>query len=417
MAKSSIGAIDWLSILCFLFLLGFGWLNIFSTTHNPELETSFFDLSQSYGKQIWWIGTSFIIVVFIMATDAKFFERFSSVIYLFSLLLLIGLFPFGKTISGATSWYAIGSATLQPSEFAKVGTALALAKFISDIQTDLRSLKYLGYAILIIGIPALLIIAQPDAGSAMVFAAFLFPMHREGLTSYILFILFAVASLFVLTLLLGVYWVIGALFVVSIALYFFLRNQRGILLFLLSGFTVMSAYCFSVDFVFHNVFKQHHRDRFNIVLGKTKDTRGIGYNTNQSEIAIGNGRWLGKGWTQGSQTQGHFVPEQYTDYIFSAAGEEWGFIGSLCFVFAFLGLCLRLLFLAERQKSQFARVYGYGVTAILFFHFLINIGMVIGLLPTVGIPLPFLSYGGSSLWAFTILLFIFLKMDADRNKR
>ncbi len=416
MAKSNIGAIDWLSIIFFTFLLFFGWVNIYSTTFSPEVS-SFFDLNQYSGKQAMWIGLSFVAIILIVATDTRFFERFSSIIYLASLLLLLGLFPFGKTISGATSWYAIGTFTIQPSEFAKIGTALALAKFISDIQTDLKSIKSLGYVSLIIIIPALLILAQPDAGSAMVFAAFLFPLHREGLTGYILFLLFAVATLFILTLLFGVHWIVLSLFVLGIVIYYFLRKQRGIVLFLLAGFAAMAAYCYSVDFVFHNVFKQHHRDRFNIVLGKTKDIRGIGYNTNQSEIAIGNGRWFGKGWTKGSQTQGNFVPEQHTDYIFSAAGEEWGFIGSLLFITAFLGLCLRVLFLAERQKSQFSRVYGYGVSSILFFHFLINIGMVIGLFPTVGIPLPFLSYGGSSLWAFTILLFIFLKMDADRNRR
>ncbi len=416
MSKSSIGAIDWLSILFFLFLLAFGWVNIYSTTYNPDTP-AFFDLAQYSGKQFLWIGASLALIIVIISTDTRFFERFSSIIYLASLLLLVGLFPFGKTISGATSWYSIGSFTLQPSEFAKIGTALALSKYISDIQTDLKNLKSLGYIALIIAIPALLILAQPDAGSAMIFAAFLFPLHREGLTGYILFILFTIASLFILTLLFGVNWVVGSLFILGIIIYYFLKKQRGILLFLLGGFAAMSAYCYSVDFVFHNVFKQHHRDRFNIVLGKTKDTRGIGYNTNQSEIAIGNGRWFGKGWTEGSQTQGNFVPEQHTDYIFSAAGEEWGFIGSLAFIIAFLGLCLRVLHLAERQKSQFSRVYGYGVVSILFFHFLINIGMVIGLLPTVGIPLPFLSYGGSSLWAFTILLFVFLKMDADRNKR
>lgn len=417
MSKSSIGAVDWLSILFFIFLLGFGWLNIYSSTYDPNVVSSFFDISRFHGKQTLWIALCFALIIVIMATDAKFFERFSSIIYIACILLLLGLFPLGKTISGATSWYAVGSFTIQPSEFAKIGTALAIAKFISDIQTDLKSYKSLGYICLIIALPALLILAQPDAGSAMVFAAFLFPLHREGLTGYILFILFTIASLFIITLLFGVNWVVLGLFILAIAIYYFLRKQRGIILFLIGGFIMTAGYCYSVDFVFRNVFKQHHRDRFNIVLGKTKDIRGIGYNTNQSEIAIGNGRWLGKGWTEGSQTQGNFVPEQHTDYIFSAAGEEWGFVGSLLFVIAFLGLCLRVLHLAERQKSQFARVYGYGVASILFCHFIINIGMVIGIFPTVGIPLPFLSYGGSSLWAFTMLLFIFLKMDADRNKR
>ncbi len=416
-SKSSLGAVDWLSILFYIFLLVFGWINIYSTTYDPSQISSLFDISQLHGKQALFIALSFALGLIIMATDAKFFERFSSIIYILSVLLLLGLFPLGKTISGATSWYAIGSFTIQPSEFAKIGTALALAKFISDIQTDLKQITSLGYVALIIALPALLILAQPDAGSAMIFAAFLFPLYREGLTGYILFILFAVASLFIATLFFGVQRVVVGLFVLGIFVYYFLRKQRGILLFLISGFLAMAGYCYSVNFVFHNVFKQHHRDRFNIVLGKTKDTQGIGYNTNQSEIAIGNGRWFGRGWTEGSQTQGNFVPEQHTDYIFSAAGEEWGFVGSLLFVTAFLGLCLRVLYLSERQKSQFARVYGYSVASILFLHFLVNIGMVIGLLPTVGIPLPFLSYGGSSLWAFSMLLFVFLKMDTDRNKR
>lgn len=409
----SIKNIDWLSILLFLLLIGFGWVNIYSASYNENAQ-GMFDFNQVYVKQGLWILLSFVLIVIILSIEAKFYERFSSVIYVISLVSLAGLFLFGKKISGATSWYDLGFINFQPTEFAKAATALALAKFLSDIQTNLKQFKHQLQALAIIVIPALLILPQPDAGSALVYVAFLFAMYREDLPANYFIVGIAGILLFVFTLLFGAIWV--AVGIVLLTGLFLLKNRRKKPNYFKWALTAVVGivFVFSVDFIFHNVFEQRHRDRFNIVLGKEVDPRGIGYNTKQSEIAIGSGNWLGKGWMQGTQTKGNFVPEQHTDYIFSTVGEEWGFLGSTLIVTLFVFLLLRLLFLAERQKTQFKRVYGYSVVSILFIHFLINIGMVIGILPTIGIPLPFFSYGGSSLWGFTILLFIFIKLDAER---
>lgn len=408
--------VDWLTILVFLVMVGFGWMNIYSASLGEHGTFDVFNFSEIYGKQALWIALSLVLAVLILAVEAKFYERFSSVIYLISLLSLAGLFVFGTTISGNTAWYAFGSFSIQPAEFVKAATGLALAKYLSDIQTNIKSFKHQLNAFLIIFIPALLIVAQPDPGSALVYVAFLFPLYREGLSGgYLLFGLSAIA-LFVGTLLFGVVWV--SIGIVAIALFILFLNRKKKRKHYWRYIGIVSAavlLVFSVNYIFNNVFKQHHRDRFNVVLGKEADARGIGYNTRQSEIAIGSGGWTGKGWTQGTQTKGNFVPEQHTDYIFSTVGEEWGFLGSAALVVLFIILIMRLIFLAERQKTKFARVYGYSVAGILFVHFMVNIGMVVGVLPTVGIPLPFFSYGGSALWGFTILLFIFLKLDADRK--
>ncbi|MCT8340551.1 rod shape-determining protein RodA [Flavobacteriaceae bacterium TK19130] len=405
---------DWLTIFFYILLVAIGWINIYSASLD-ENATQFFDFNQIYFKQFVWILLSVLIIVFILALESKFYERFSSVIYLVSLASLLGLFVFGKTISGATSWYAIGPASLQPSEFAKAATALALAKYLSDIQTDISVFKDQLRAFLIIILPALIIIPQPDPGSALVYAAFIFPLYREGLPYIYLMVGFFAAALFIATLGLGTIWVsLGIIAIAGILL--FRKRKRKPNIFKFVFLTAISlAFVFSVNYIFNNVFEQRHRDRFNIVLGKETDAKGIGYNTNQSEIAIGSGGWTGKGWTQGTQTKGKFVPEQHTDYIFSTVGEEWGFIGSIVVIILFVGLIARLLVLAERQKNQFSRIYGYSVAAILFFHFFVNIGMVTGLFPTVGIPLPFFSYGGSGLWGFTILLFIFVRLDAANS--
>lgn len=409
----NISQFDWLSILTYFLLVIIGWVNIYSASLD-DTATSFFDLDQIYGKQMLFIILSVFLIIFLLSLEAKFYERFSSIIYIISLISIVGLFFFGKTINGATSWYAIGSFTLQPAEFAKVATALALAKFISDIQTNIRTLADQFKAFIIIALPALIILPQPDAGSAMVYAAFFFPLYREGLSGVYLLAGTLGILVFVLTLVFSPMWVsIGATLMV-IFFYFFRKKRKPGAIAYLSMLILAVALSFSVDYIFQNIFEQRHRDRFNIVLGKEVDNRGIGYNTNQSEIAIGSGSWFGKGWTEGTQTKGNFVPEQHTDYIFSTVGEEWGFVGSSVVVFLFIFLMLRIIHLAERQKSQFNRVYGYSVAGILFVHFFVNIGMVIGIFPTVGIPLPFFSYGGSGLWGFTILLFIFIKLDSDR---
>jgi len=413
MARSSVAAIDWITVLLFLALVTFGWSNIYSASYEGEVF-SFTDFTQAYVKQAYWILFSIITIVITQAFEAKFYERFAGLIYVISILSLLGLFVFGKTISGATSWYAIGPIRLQPSEFAKVCTALALAKFLSDMQTNIKLIGYQFRAFLIIALPAILIIPQPDPGSALVYAAFFFPLYREGLAVIYLIVGVSAAVLFILTLLFKPIWVVLAIAAIMLFILIKNRKQKPKYSRYLLSIILIAGFCFSVNYIFNNVFEQRHRDRFNIVLGKEVDSKGIGYNTNQSQIAIGSGSWTGKGWGEGTQTKGGFVPEQHTDYIFSTVGEEWGFLGATMVIILFVLLLIRLIHLAERQKSQFSRVYGYSVVGILFIHFAINIGMVTGLLPTIGIPLPFFSYGGSGLWGFTILLFIFIKLDANR---
>ncbi len=405
---------DWLTIFLFILLVGFGWLNIYSASLSDS-TAGFFDFEQIYAKQMVWIALSILLIIFILAIESKFYERFSSVIYIVSLISLLGLFVFGKNISGATSWYDLGSFNLQPSEFAKVATALALAKFVSDIQTNMSDLKHQVSALVILALPALFILPQPDPGSALIYAAFVFPLYREGLHFVYLLLGLLATVLFVSTLAFGTLGVGVAVLVVAGILFYRNRKKRPNPIKYIMIAVGCIAFAFSVSYIFNNVFDQRHRDRFNIVLGKEVDARGIGYNTNQSEIALSNGGWLGKGWTQGTQTKGNFVPEQHTDYIFSTVGEEWGFAGAMLVVILFVALILRILFLAEKQNSVFARVYGYSVASIIFLHFFVNIGMVTGIFPTVGIPLPFFSYGGSALWGFTVLLFIFIRLDSQKH--
>lgn len=411
--RRNIGSFDWVLIVIYFALVGIGWVNIYSAGFDPNQET-FFSLANVAAKQFIFIILGIVLIIFILFLDSKFFERFGSLIYIIALFSLLLLFPLGKTISGATSWFAIGSFTLQPSEFAKAATALALAKYLSDIQTTITTFEGQLKAFIIIALPALLIIPQPDPGSAIVFAAFFFPLYREGLAGIYLILAASFIALFVVTLLIGPIYMIGIIVGIATLLFYFTRKSRPSKLMYIGAVLIASLISLSVNFIFENVFEQRHRDRFNIVLGKEVDTQSIGYNTRQSEIAIGNGGWTGQGFLQGTQTTGKFVPEQDTDYIFSAVGEEWGFLGSTLVVFLFVVLIIRIIQLSEKQKNEFSRIYGYGVAGILFVHFAINIGMVTGLLPTVGIPLPFFSYGGSGLWAFTILLFIFIKLDGNR---
>ncbi|MDB2463462.1 rod shape-determining protein RodA [Flavobacteriaceae bacterium] len=404
--------IDWWIVLLYFALVGFGWLNIYSASMSDT--QNIWDVTQIYSKQLIWILLSVVLIIFILAVEVKFYERFSSLIYLFALAALVGLYVFGQTVNGATSWYAFGGFSIQPSEFAKTATALALGKFVGDIQTNIRSWQDQWKSLLIMLLPALLIIPQPDPGSALVYLAFILPLYREGLNYLFLTFAAALGLLFIGTLLLEVQ---GIALLLLLVLGLYLWNQKRKRMRIKWGqsliiFALAIGFAYSVNYVFYSVFEQRHRDRINLVLGKTVDSNSIGYNTHQSEIAIGSGRWWGKGWLQGTQTKGNFVPEQHTDYIFSTVGEEWGFMGSLFLISLFVALILRVLYRAEKQKSIFGRVYGYSVASILFIHFMINIGMVIGLLPTVGIPLPFISYGGSGLWGFTILLFIFVKLDS-----
>ena len=421
--KSLLKRIDWLTIFFYIALVAIGWVNIYSSTFT-EAEPSIFNFSTLHGKQLFFFGVSIISIIVIMALEASFYERFASLLYIVSMVLLLGLFVFGKTIAGATSWYDLGFFNLQPSEFAKVATALALAMYLSDIQTDIKRRKDQLFALGIILLPAILIIPQPDPGSALVFFALIFVVFREGLPLYYLVIGLLTILVFVTTLMFGTIW-ITIILGLLIVLFFLLKKKKfKVPIFpLISVVVITILFSLSVDFVFNNVFEQRHRDRFSLWLRLEKDPnkleqirKTIGYNTYQSEKAIESGGFFGKGFLEGTRTKGDFVPEQHTDYIFSTVGEEWGFVGTATVILLFTLLFLRLVYLAERQKTAFPRMYGYGVISILLIHYFINIGMVIGILPTIGIPLPFFSYGGSGLLFFTILLFIFLKLDSNRLK-
>lgn len=405
--------IDWLCITIYIFLVVIGWLNIYSSSISTG-ENSITDLTQFYGKQLLFIGFTFPIILIIIFVDGKFYEKYASIIYGVAILSLMGLFVFGKTVKGQANWYSFGSFGLQPSEFAKAATALALAKFLSDSQINLKILNNQLIALAIVFFPMILI-AVHDPGSALIYIIFFLVLFREGLPGWYLATGFVAILVFVFTLVFNnPLIVIGATLVVLIINYFRSRLIDRSLIGSAVVLVAVTVLTFSVSYVFNNVFQQHHRDRFNILLGKAVDEKGIGYNIHQSEIAIGSGGWFGKGFLEGTQTKGGFVPEQHSDYIFTTVGEEWGFLGSIVLIGLFVGLILRILYLAERQKSKFSRVYGYSTAAILFFHFFVNIAMVVGVFPTVGVPLPFISYGGSSLWGFTILLFVFLKLDANK---
>lgn len=407
--------IDWIIILIYITLVIMGWLNIYSSSLSTvTTQGSIFDLSQFYGKQMLFIALAFPIILVVLFVDGKFYEKFSTIIFAISLVSLAGLFIFGKTVKGQANWYSFGSFGIQPSEFAKFATALALAKFLSDVQVNLKNVTQQLQALGIIMLPVILIVLN-DPGSALIYAVFILVLYREGLPAWYIWIGFATILIFVLTLVTNnPLIVIGVAAIVLILNYFRSRFvDRNIILSLIM-LVGIAGFSFSVNYVFNNVFKQHHRDRFNILLGKQVDMKGIGYNINQSKIAIGSGGLLGKGYLEGTQTKGGFVPEQHSDYIFTTVGEEWGFIGCVVLIALFVVLILRIIYLSERQKTKFSRVYGYCVAGILFIHFFVNIAMVIGIFPTIGVPLPFISYGGSGLWGFTILLFIFLKMDANK---
>ena len=405
--------LDWVSVVIYITLVVMGWLNIYSSSLSLSDDNYIFDLSQFYGKQLLSIVLTIPLIFMVLSVDGKFYEKYSTIIFGVALLSLAGLFVFGKTIKGQANWYSFGSFGLQPSEFAKAATALAIAKYLSDTQVNLKDINKQIQALGIILLPILLIVPH-DPGSALIYTIFIIVLYREGLPPWYLWTGFIAIIVFVFSLILEPWAVILISFLVICFIYYKSRIidrnvvASAVILVLISGFV------FSVDYVFDNVFKQHHRDRFNILLGKEVDMKGIGYNTNQSEIAIGSGGWFGKGFLEGTQTKGGFVPEQHTDYIFTTVGEEWGFLGSLIVIALFIGLIFRVIYLSERQKTKFSRVYGYCVAAILFMHFFVNIAMVAGIFPTIGVPLPFFSYGGSGLWGFTILLFIFLKMDANK---
>jgi len=497
------GNVDWVIILLYLALVLIGWVNIYAAVYNEE-HHSIFDVSQRYGKQLIWIGMALIIAFVILLVESQFFTSFAIPIYGLVLLSLLGVLVFGVKINGATSWFQFGSVKIQPSEFAKFATSLALAKYLSAININMKDVKTKVIASMIIGLPAVFILLQNDTGSTLVYAALIFVLYREGLSGNILLFGILAIVVFVLTLIFGpiniiltasfayilIYTLLKydlkvsliSIFLFSIIIYLFyffeldhmlIYYGLGVGLFLLLAFlftkkemkdkathylgilifVITCFYIFSIDFTFNKVLKEHQRTRITVLLGEEdklieqieqlkveRDAVGIskerkqqirddigakryslrelrqgnGWNIKQSLIAIGSGGVTGKGFLEGTQTKFNFVPEQSTDFIFCTVGEEWGFLGTLVLVSIYIVLFLRILFLAERQRSIFSRIYGYAVASILFFHFLINIGMTIGLAPVIGIPLPFISYGGSSLWSFTILLFIFVKLDSER---
>ena len=412
--------IDWILVFLFIALVGFGWMNIYAASKTED-NHQILDFSTKYGKQILWIILSVPLIVIILFFNSKFYEQFSSILYIISLVLLILLFPFGKEINGAKSWFSFGGISLQPSEFVKAFTALAVAKLLSDRQYNLGLIKNQIKAFIIIFTPALLITLQPDAGSALIYLAFFFVLNREGLTLNYIILGSLLIIIFISTIFFGHTSVL--LFILTLitiaVIYAIYRGGKRFIRFnwykVLALYLISSLFIFGTYITYNNIFKQHHRDRFEVLLGLKTDKTNIGYNSYQSELTISSGSWTGKGYLKGDITKGDFVPEQHTDYIFSTVGEEWGFLGSSIVIILFMLMMYRIIYLSETHTNKFGRIYGYSVASILFFHVIVNIGMVIGLLPTVGIPLPFFSYGGSSLWGFTILLFIFIRLDAHKN--
>ncbi len=461
--------IDKMTIILFLLMIIIGWFNIYAAVFNEE-RAGMFDFTQRYGKQFIWIVAAIVVAIFVVIIDSRFYFFFSWFIYGALMLILLLVLLFGKEINGAKSWFEFGGFSLQPSEFAKFGTALALAVYLSSKRHDLTRLDVFIPALAIIFLPALLTALQPDMGSTIVYFALFLVLFREGMSPYIFVSGLLMVILFFLTLLINnLYLTIALIIAAFILLWFATRKWKlvtvgaAILIFitgllylldyyvlesigaelvifislLLSGaiyafyfynkkaVTAMVIYLFlsgsilyvnSVDYAFNNIIQPHQKDRVNILLGLKSDLHGTGYNVNQSIISIGSGGFLGKGFLKGTQTKFKFVPKQSSDFIFCTVGEEWGFLGSFVVIGMYLAMLLRLIFLAERQRSVFSRIYGYGVVSIIFTHFFINIGMAVGLVPVIGIPLPFFSYGGSSLWGFTILLFIFLRLDASRTE-
>lgn len=461
-------SIDWPTVLMYLALVTMGWLNIYAAVYSED-HSSIFDTTQRYGSQLLWIVAAIGIAMVVMLIDSRFYFVFANYIYILLIFILVFVLLFGVEINASKSWFQIGNFRIQPAEFAKFATALALAKLMSTYNFKLLNFYSLIRVGIIVLVPAGLILLQNDTGSALVYSSFIFILYREGLPHWVMLFLAFFILLFILVLVFNKFIILVVLFAITmilfsligqryrdtirfsfgvvglgailygtseffdlnISLYYLLLipiavgipialvyaffNKLKIVVVLLFFLLSTSAFSFSVDYMFHKVLERHHRERIMDLLGIETDPLGYGYNVNQSKIAIGSGGFLGKGYLQGTQTKYNFVPEQSTDFIFCTVGEEWGFVGSFVVAALFLVFILRLIRIAERQKEAFARTYGYGVVSIFAFHTLVNIGMTIGLFPVIGIPLPFFSYGGSSLWAFTILLFIFLKFDSSRR--
>ncbi len=411
--QSVISNVDWLTIFIYAVLVFLGWLNIYSASL-PDEATSIFDLGQIYGKQILFIGLSIPLIIVLLSIDAKFYEKYAVVFYCIGILSLLGLFVFGKSIKGQTNWYQFAGFGLQPSEFVKTATALLLAKYIAEAQPTFETLKEQAIGMGIFMFPVLLILMQPDMGSAMIFMTLFLVLYREGFPGWYLWTGFVAIILFFLALLFEPLFILIGI-AIAVIIHFITNKKinRNPFIYLIVT-VVMIGFVYSVDYVYDSVLEPHQKDRINVLIGEDVDMKKEGYNLNQSKIAIGSGNWTGKGFLEGTQTKGGFVPEQHTDYIFTTVGEEWGFAGCMVVIGLFVTLFFRILYLAEQQKTAFPRIYGYCVAAFLFMHFFVNVSMLIGLFPTIGVPLPFFSYGGSSLIAFTIMLFIFLKLDSNK---
>ncbi|MBR1765530.1 MAG: rod shape-determining protein RodA [Bacteroidales bacterium] len=409
--------IDWITVGIWAFLMLFGWLNIYASTYSAETATVF-NLKTFHGKQLLWMAGAVVIAVVIVLSEPRVFSNGAYIIYGVVLALLVVTLFIAVTSHGGKSWINLGFFRFQPSEFAKFATALALAKYMSAIDVEWRQTRTKLVCLAIVGIPAALVFLQHDTGSALVFLAFVLPLYREGLSGGILVVGVAAIALFVLALMVNKYILVGALVALALLYLFVWLNKRGSRDYWRAAGIVVACtmFIFSVDFVFNHVLESHQSERINVLLGKSEDMQGAAYNVNQSKIAIGSGGLIGKGFLRGTLTKADFVPEQHTDFIFCTVGEEWGWIGCVLLLLAYNWLLQRLVTMAERQRSTFARFYGYCVASIIFLHLFVNVGMVIGLVPVIGIPLPFFSYGGSSMLAFTILLFIFIRQDASKNQ-
>lgn len=406
-------SLDWWTVALYAILVTQGWFTIYAANFDG-LHTDFLDLTREHGKQILWISVSLVLGILILITDSKFYTTFAYFIYGLVILLLIAVLLFGTEIKGSRSWFTIAGFSLQPSEFAKFATCLAVAKYLGSLTTRMRDFSAKIIAMAIFCLPAGLILMQGDTGSALVFASFVLVLYRDGLPTGVLLSGLLLGVLSILSLLISKFILVGALLVLGVGLAYYARKNTGAVMAIIITVILSQGYVFSVDYVFNDILRPHQQERINELLGKQSDPQGAGYNVNQSKIAIGSGGLTGKGYLNGTQTKYDFVPEQSTDFIFCTIGEEHGFIGSFVVLGLFFGLLLRIIFLAERQRSKFTMLYAYGVASVLFFHITVNIGMTIGLAPVIGIPFPFFSYGGSSIISFTILLFILLKLDSDR---
>ncbi len=405
--------IDWVLVGLYLALVLIGWLNIYAAVYD-ENYNHIIDLSQKYGKQMIFIVAALLLAMGTLIIDPKFFSQFAYFIYGTFLIMLILVIFGGREISGSKGWFAIGGFGVQPAEFAKMATCLALAKYLSTLDVDIRRFRTLIIASVIILAPAVIVLLQHDTGSAIVFFALIIVLYRAGLTGFVPLAFIVLPVLGILSLLLPKMILAAILLAVAGIFYLYSNRKIRVIIIIAVVFIGSVGFVFSVDYSVNNILEPHQRNRIHVLLGQDTDLKGAGYNVNQSLIAIGSGKFFGKGFLQGTQTKYNFVPEQSTDFIFCTVGEEQGFLGSSLLVILYTSLFVRVLLTAERQRSRFSRFYGYGVASILFFHFAINVGMTLGLVPVIGIPLPFVSYGGSSLWAFTLLLFIFIRQDSYR---